>query len=63
MPPKPYLESAWRRLRGSRASSGERLKASRRLPEPSWRPLETLGGLLGALGAVLEASRELVGRS
>ena len=30
------------------------METSWRLPEPSWRPLEGLGGLLGALGTVWE---------
>ena len=33
------------------------------LPEPTWMPLASLRGLLGALGIVLEASWELLGRS
>ena len=32
------------------------MEAPWRLLEPSWRPSETLGGIWGALGAVLEAS-------
>ena len=63
MPPKLPLESCWRRLGGSNASSGELLEASWKLPEPTWMPLASLRGLLGALGIVLEASWELLERS
>ena len=62
-PPKPPLESCWRRLGGSNASSGELLEVSWKLPEPTWMPLASLRGLLGALGIVLEASWELLERS
>ena len=70
MPPQPPLESCWRRLGGSNASSGELLEASWKLPEPTWRPLASLrrsgdrpGGVLGALGAVLKAYKRRLGRS
>ena len=49
-------------LESSRRRLGGLLEAFWRLPEPSWRPLESLGGLLGALGTVWEVSWELVGR-
>ena len=68
------LESSWRcldareassggRLGGSTASSGELLEASRKLPEPTLSPLESLRRFLGALGTVLEASWQLSGLS
>ena len=60
---KAPLESSWRRLGSSKTSSGELLEASWRLPELSWRLLERLGGALGAPGADLEASWEVLGRS
>ena len=60
---KAPLESSWRLLGGSKASPGELMEALWRLPEPPWRHLETLEGVLGALGAVLEASWEVLGRS
>ena len=57
------MESSWTLLGGSKASPGELLEGSWRLPEPSWRLLESLGGALGVLGAVLKAYREVLGRS
>ena len=60
---KAPLESSCRRLGVSKISSGELLEAPWRLPEPSWRLLESLAGALGMLGAVLEASWEALGRS
>ena len=56
------LDKSWRYLGRATASCGELLEASWRLPEPSWKPLEGLGGLLGALGTVWEVSWELVGQ-
>ena len=41
--------------------SGELLEAPWRLPELSWRFLESLAGALGVLGAVREVSREVPG--
>ena len=47
-----------------KTSSGELfLETSWRLTPPSWRLLESLGDILGALGAVLEMSREGLGQS
>ena len=60
---KTPLDSCWRLLGGSKACPGELLEAPWTLPESSWRLFETLGGVLGALGAVLEASWEVLGRS
>ena len=37
--------------------------AAWKLPEPSWRLLESLAGALGVLGAVREVSWEVLGRS
>ena len=45
-----FKASSGERLGGSRASSGERFKA------PSWQPLESLGGLRSALGAIRSVS-------
>ena len=48
---------------GFTSAPGELMEALRRLPELSRRLLETFEGVLGALGAVLEASWEVLGRS
>ena len=46
---KAPRESFWRRRGLSKTSPRELLEASWRLPEPSWRLLESLGGVWGAL--------------
>ena len=49
-------------MEGPKASPGALLGAPWRLLEPSWRPSGTLGDIWGALGAVLEASWDFLGR-
>ena len=51
-------ESSWKRLGASKNSSEELFETPWMLSEPSWRLLDSLGGVLGALGVVLEVSWE-----